>query len=286
MKKTSLFIIVAVIAATFFLYYLFPKEALEDYIDNQIYRLNPDFRVAFDDLGLYYPPYVKVSDGTVYHLQKPVLAVSSARIRPGRAIFFDSGTIVAFKGHVRDGRFRGKIKRNGDSSKGERSFQLNLNGIKLEDIDGIRAIPNVSIAGNVEGKIVHVTKSQTPDRGQIDLIFSDCTVHLAKAPFDIKSLRFSRIDMGLTIAGHTLKINRLEMTGAQVNARFEGQVNVKRPIQRTGLQLKGNVRLQAEFMAQLKKKIPAPLWPNKKSLKNGLPITVSGTFDNPRLGMR
>lgn len=285
-KKTILYIIVAVIATTGFLYFLFPKEALEDYIDYQIYQLNPDFSLSFGALQLYYPPYVKVSDAIMYHLQKPVVTVSSAKIRLGRAIFLKNGTIVAFKGGIREGRFWGNIGHKGDSAQGARSFEINLDGIQLEEIDGIRNIPNLSVSGRVDGNIIHVDKNAEPDQGQIDLIFKDCTFQLANAPFDIKNLRFNRIDMGLIIVGQTLKINRLEMTGTQVNARFDGQVDLKHPIQRTELNLKGNVRLHAEFMALLKKKIPAPLWPNKKSFKNGLPITVSGTVDNPRLGMR
>lgn len=286
MKKISIYLIVGIIAAVFFIYYLFPKKAVEAYIDYQIHRINPELRMAFNDLRLYYPPYLKVTDASVYHLQKPVVTISSVKIRPGKAVLLKEGTIVAFTGFIRDGQFQGKIRDGGNSTNSTTSIKINLDGILLEDIDGIRTMPKVRLSGQVQGKIVYEDKRDEPDEGQADLIFTDCKIQLTDALFDIKNLLFSRIEMILSLKGATVKIKRLEMTGSQADAQFNGQMNLKQPINRTGLNIKGNVRLHAEFMARLKQNIPAPLWPNKNILQRGLPVTVSGTIDNPQLGMR
>ena len=261
---------------------------MEAYVDYQIHRLNPELRMAFDDLRLHYPPYLKMTDATVYHLQKPVVTISSAKIRPGGALFFNEGTIVAFQGSIQEGRFKGKLHRNGDdgSNKETTQFEIELDGILLEDLDGIRNLPNIGLTGQVRGKIFHVDKMEELDQGQVDLIFTDCLAELEDVPFNIKRLRFSRIDLGLVVNGSIVEIKRLEMTGSQADAQFNGQLNIKQPINQTRLNIKGNVRLHAEFMTRLKKEIPAPLWPSKNTIKSGIPITVSGTMDNPRFGMR
>ena len=286
MKKRILYVIFAGIATVFFLYYLFPKETLEDYIDYQVYRLDPDFRLTIGDLRVYYPPYVKVSDFTVYYQQEPILTVSSARVRPGLAAFFDNGTIIAFSGYVHEGRFSGRINREGNSPKGLTTVDVDLDGIQLEDINGLRSISGLSLSGRVTGKVVHINENTQPDQGKADLVFSDCTFQLADAPLGIKIIRFNRIEMGLILQDRTLKVHRLEMTGSQINARFDGTVAINSPFNRSRLNLTGKVRLHAEFMAGLKKKIPAPLWPDKQTLKNGLPVSVSGTVQAPRLAIK
>ncbi len=287
MGKKILYITFAGIVAAFFLYYLFPKEALEDYIDYQVYRLDPDFRLTINDLGLYYPPYVKLSDLTVYHLQSPIMTVSSARVRPGWAALFNNGTILAFDGYIQKGRFNGRLSReDGSSPKGLTTVDVDLNGIQLEDIDGLRLISGLSLAGRVTGNVAHVNENERPGQGKADLVFSDCTFQLANAPFGIKVIRFNQIEMGLALQGRMLTVHRLEMTGSQINARFDGTVAISRPFIRSRLNLTGKVRLHAEFMSGLKKKIPAPLWPDKQTLKNGLPVSVSGTVLNPRLDIK
>lgn len=286
MKKRILYVIFAGIATAFFLYYLFPKETLEDYIDYQVYRLDPDFRLTIGDLRLYYPPYVKVSDFTVYHQQEPILTVSSARVRPGLAAFFDNGTIVAFNGYVHEGRFSGRINREGNSAKGLTTVDINLDAIQLEDINGLRLISGLRLSGRVTGKAVYINENARPDQGKADLVFSDCTFQLADAPFGIKIIRFNRIEMGLILQDRTLKVLRLEMTGSQINARFDGTVAINSPFNQSRLNLTGKVRLHAEFMAGLKKKIPAPLWPDKQTFKNGLPVTISGTVQSSRLDIK
>ena len=286
MKKRILYVIFAGIATAFFLYYLFPKETLEDYIDYQVYRLDPDFRLTIGDLRLYYPPYVKVNDLTVYHQQEPILTVSSARVRPGLATFLDNGTIIAFNGYVHEGRFSGRINREDNSPRKLTTVDVDLDGIQLEEINGLRSISGLSLSGRVTGKVVHINENTRPDHGKADLVFSDCTFQLTDAPLGIKIIRFNRIEMGLILQDRTLKMHHLEMTGPQINARFDGTVIINSPINRSRLNLTGKVRLHAEFMAGLKKKIPAPLWPDKRTLKNGLPLSVSGTIQSPRLAIK
>ena len=286
MKKGILYAVFSTIAVVFFLYYLFPRKALEDYIDYQVYRLNPDFRLTIGDLGLYYPPYVKVGDLTVHHLQKPILTVSSARVRPGLATFLNSGTIVAFNGYIHKGRFSGTINREGNFPKGSTALDVDLDGIQLEDVNGLRLVSGLSFSGRVAGNIVHINENTKPDQGKADLVFSDCTIQLADKPFGINIMRFSRIEMDLNLQDQTLKVHRLEMTGTQINARFDGTVAVNSPLKRSQLNLTGKVQLHAEFMAGLKKKIPAPLWPDKQTFKNGLPISIAGTIQSPQLDIK
>lgn len=286
MKKRLSYIFFGIVVAVFFLYYLFPKETVKDYFDFQVYRHNPDFRLSMDDLRLSYPPYITVSDVTLYHLQKPIITVPSARIRPGWATIFDQGTITAFKGTIHEGRFSGRIAREGDEAKASIAAMVDLDGIQLEDIDGLRLIPKVSLSGRVTGNVRHQNDGPSFGQGQAELTFSDCLFQLADAPLDIKSLSFSRIELELVIQDRKLSVKRLEMTGTQLNARFDGEVALTYPLNRSRLNLKGTVQLHAEFMAGLKKKIPAPLWPNKQSPQNGLPISISGTVQNPRLGIR
>lgn len=286
MKKTVSYVIFAGICTAFFLFYLFPKETLIDYVEYQIYRLDPSFRLTIGDLQPYYPPYVKGSDVAVYYQQAPVLTVSSALVRPGLATFFSNGTIVTFKGQINEGRFNGHVKREGGFKAAQITVDMDLDRIQLEDINGLRSISGVSLAGQIAGKVTHSNGKSKPRQGKADLILSDCTFQLADSYFGIKGVRFSRIELGLTLQDRTLSLDRIDMTGSQINARFNGTVAIQSPYNRSQLKLKGKIRPHAEFLARLKKEIPAPLWPDKQTLNKGLPITISGTVKRPQLAMK
>ncbi len=286
MKKRIFYIIFFGIATIFFLYYLFPKEKIENYIDYQVYQIDPDFRLTLGDLRLVFPPYVMVSDTIVYYKKQPVINISSFRVRPGLAAIFNHGTLAVFKGSAHQGRFNGKIIRGNASAESSTTVKIDLTGIELDDINGLRSIPELNFSGQVRGNVHYTSDPTQSDQGGGDLVISDCTFQLANAIFDIKIVRFNRIEIKLDIEDRTVSIRRLEMTGPQINAIFDGQIELRRPFNNSQLNLSGKIRPHAEFMARLKKKIPAPLWPSKQLLKSGLPVSVTGTVRKPAVGLK
>ena len=135
------------------------------------------------------------------------------------------------------------IIREGNAPKGLTTLEVDLDGIQLEDINGLRSIPGLSLSGRVAGKVVHINEDTKPDQGRADLVFSDCTFQLADKPFGVNIMRFNRIEMGLTLQDQTVKVHRLEMTGTQLNAHFDGTVAIISPFNRTRLNLTGKVQL-------------------------------------------
>jgi len=285
-KKIIFYTLFSVLVTVFFLFFLFPKEKIEKYIDYQVFRVNPDLRLTIGDLGLYYPPYVKIKNTTLYYQQQSLFNVSSARIRPGLAVVKGRGTMAVFNGRAHHGRFSGKILSGGASAKSPTIIRIDLAGIELDGINGLKSVSGVSIAGKAEGSLRFASRPSQPGQGMLDLVFSECTIQLANALFDVKTVRFTKIELKADILGNTAGIRLLKLTGPQVNATFEGEVALRSPMKESRLNITGKIRLQAEFMARLKKKIPAPLWPGKQLLNTGIPVSVSGTVGNPLVGLK
>jgi len=248
-KKRIFYILFFGGATVFFLYYLFPKDNIEDYIGYQVFRVDPNLRLTIGDLGLHFPPYAKARDTNIYYQQQPLLSVSSARIRPGLATLFNRGTMAVFNGRAHKGRFNGKITRGDASDRRSIAVSIDLAGIELDDISGLKSISGLSLSGQVAGNVHFIDDRPRPDQGSVDLVFTDCTFQLAKAIFDIKTVRFNRIEMKLDIQDKTVSIRRLEMTGPQVNATFDGHIELRKPVIISRLNLIGKVRLHAEFTA-------------------------------------
>jgi len=280
-KNKILYLAFFGIVTVFFLYYFFPKEQIENYLDYQVFRIDPDLRLAVGDLRLSIPPYARISDAIVSYRQQPVVRISLARVRPGLGAVLKRGTLAAFKGHAHKGRFDGKIIR-GDMT----AARIDLSDIEIDDIDGMQSIPGVSLSGRMTGRIILSEEDARPGPGRIDLTVSDCTVALARALFDIKMIRFDQIELKLDLKGPAVRIRRLEMKGPQMNATFEGQVELQSPFNSSRLKLTGKIQPHAEFMVRLKKKIPEPLWPSKQLLRSGVPITISGTIAKPAFGLK
>jgi len=280
-KNKILYLAFFGIVTVFFLYYFFPKEQIENYLDYQVFRIDPDLRLAVGDLRLSIPPYAGIDDAIVSYRRQPVVRISSARVRPGLGAILKRGTLAAFKGHAHKGRFDGEIIR-GDMT----AARVDLSDIEIDDIDGMQSIPGVSLSGRMTGRIILSEEDARPGPGRIDLTVSDCTVALARALFDIKMIRFDQIELKLDLKGPAVRIRRLEMKGPQMNATFEGQVELQSPFNSSRLKLTGKIQPHAEFMVRLKKKIPEPLWPSKQLLRSGVPITISGTIAKPAFGLK
>ena len=69
-------------AALFFFYYLFPSDAIKEYLADQIRQAQPYLTVKISRLKPAFPPGLKLYNVSVYHLDQTIAGLDNLKISP------------------------------------------------------------------------------------------------------------------------------------------------------------------------------------------------------------
>jgi len=100
---------------------------------------------------------------------------------------------------------------------------------------------------------------------------------LAISFINLGQANFSEINIDATLNQQDLSVNQFTLKGMQIDGQLSGTITLKDPIYKSVLNLRGMIQLHPKFLQTL----PSNLIPGKLYGKNGLPFSISGTFDKP-----
>ncbi|MGB5746529.1 MAG: type II secretion system protein GspN, partial [Desulfobacterales bacterium] len=109
-KKTLLYTAYIIGLTVFFLYFLFPSDAVKDYVAYKISQGNPDISVTIDRVNPVLPPGIKLHAVGIAHGNKALIDLDSVKITPGLLSFFSSTKTARFKGRVKAGTVQGRAE--------------------------------------------------------------------------------------------------------------------------------------------------------------------------------
>jgi hypothetical protein len=82
--------------------------------------------------------------------------------------------------------------------------------------------------------------------------------------------------------GSLLKIDRFVSSGGDLSGSLAGTVNIRQPIRRSKLSIKGEVNPGPDIISKLGNLDPMiSVFLRNRSGKKGIPINLNGTLDNP-----
>jgi len=287
-KKYLLYASYIIAAFIFFLYILFPSDAVKKYIETRLGGINPDLAISIDHIKPAFPPGVRLNTVSFYYIRSLMLDAETIKVVPGIFSLFSSNTTLSFKGVVYDGIINGKA----DISNNARHIKMdaNLSGIQIEDIPAVKNLAGIEkekyeVAGILSGIIAYNNK----DSGRVmdaKLGISDCRVKLKDPVFSHKDFTFSKIETDLTTARKRVQIKNCTIEGDKVNASFTGSIDTKKDLGSSTLNLNGEIKLKPLFFQNSDKNILTSIFSEKMSGNNSFFLKIGGTFDNPEFTLK
>lgn len=266
-------------AALVFLYVLFPSELLKEYLANRIHQAAPNLTVEIGRLKLGFPPALRLYDVSVYHSGWAIADLENLKISPNIVSLFLETTQVSFQGNGYGGHFKGDmdiIKKTDDR---EMVIDADLSGIQVDRLEALQAITTHRLSGILEGTLT-VTNQMTRQALTGDLVLTDGKIELSPPLLDQKELTFDSIEAQLMFNGRSLTIEHCELIGNQLDGEVAGSIMFSNHSSSKILNLEGNVRPHAEFVARLGNQVPK-LLENNSWQTQGVAFNIKGPMESP-----
>jgi len=189
---------------------------------------------------------------------------------------------LKFKCDAYDGSLNGKVGVSAfDFSK--ISGDVRLKDINVASMEALHMVlPLYNLSGRVSGDLRGNTKKNNEVFLKSDLRVLDCGINFLTPLYGLEGLTFSEIETDFEMNGTLLKIDRLIAKGSDLAGNISGTINIRHPIQRSKLNIKGEVNPGPTIISQLGEMGPmVNVFLKNRSGKKGIPINLNGTLQNP-----
>ena len=279
-KKTLLYIAYIIGITVFFLYFLFPSEAIKNYVAYKISRVNPGIRVTIDRISPVLPPGIKLHNVGIAQGNKALINLDSVKITPGLLSFFSSTKTARFKGRVKAGSVHGWAEVDSRSDQRTEKIEGTISGVQVQGIPALQGLTAHKISGSLGGDFI--IAGTWPDRtmtGQLTL--SDSRINFDQPVVGLPSLEFIKIDADLALNKGNLAIKKLSARGNQLDADISGTIALNEGGPQNALNLNGSISPHHGFLAKMKNSIPASFLLQRKAGNTAISFTIGGTVEAP-----
>ena len=281
-KKTLLYTAYIIGITVIFLYYLFPSEAVRDYVVYKIARVNPGISVTIDRVSPVLPPGIKLHAVGIARDNRALVDLDSVKITPGLLSFFSSTKTARFNGRFNGGTVNGWAEVDNRKKAHTEKIEGTISGVQVQGIPAVKLLGAYKISGILAGDfIIGVSESRRSMTGKLTL--ADCRIGFDQPIIGQSSLRFKSINADLVLKNGTLAIKKFSARGNQLNADISGTIALKGGRRGNALSLKGSVTPHHGFLAKIENSIPANLFQQQKAGKTTIPFIVGGTLEAPNV---
>jgi len=288
MRKTIIYSIYFIGICLFFIYYLFPSEAVINYIDYQVRQTAPGLSLRAVKAHPIFPPGLKLESMQLVSESQALFTSSYLTVKPSiqtMAGITGSGSEFRFAGRVNQGGLKGTANISENKSKKNLSGTLQLDAIQLQDVPALALLENrlqSKLSGIVSGNAKYQGTSQISNsRGDMHLEFRKCTVAPQSGLFNQLRIMFDKIELNAILKNRTLTIRECKLTGPDIDGSITGDLVLKVKFARSVLNLNGTLKPHAQFLAKLGKDFPAISLLTKSGKWGTIKFKITGTIENP-----
>jgi type II secretion system protein N len=284
-KKTLLYAAYIIGITIFFLWYLFPSDALKSYLAYRLTQGRPDVTVTIDRVKPVMPPGIDLQHVVVVRQRMTLVNLKSLRIMPELQSLFGSRTAVNFKGSLFEGIVSGRMELGDDSPGNGTTIDGRIAGVQVQQIALLKQLSEHEISGGLDGTFSYADTG--PSRslsGNLNL--NNCRIMLAVPVFNQKSFEFKNVAANLTLQGDMLTIKQLDAKGNQLDLNLTGTLGLDAAVAGNDeLNLSGTVTPHHVFLAKIEKDIPVNLLRDKKTGKAAISFRINGTMGDPAFSL-
>ena len=264
----------------FFLYFLFPSDAVKGYVAYQLGRVDPDIDISIDRVSPVMPPGIKLHDVGISRGNRTLINLKSVKITPELLSIFSSKKTARFRGRLHAGIIDGWVEIDNRNDQRTEKIEGTISDVRVQTIPVLKHLTPHKISGNLGGDFT--IGSAGPRRSMTGkLTLSDCLIDFDQPIIGQSSLSFKNINAELVLNKGTLVIKKFRARGNQLNADISGTIALNRSGRGNALNLNGSVTPHHGFLAKIGNSIPADLLQQKKAGKTTISFIIGGTVEAP-----
>jgi len=283
MKKWFLISGYLIVVTLFFLYYLFPSQAIISYVNSRFSEAMPGFHITIAQIKPGFPPCLKLSAPVLYRQDKELIGAELIKIKPRYTKLFSPLKSFAFSGSLYNGYIDGSA--DIEASQSTVTVSLLLDNIAVGKIPLLTQVIPHTLNGNASGRIEYNNKPPF-GAGKAEIAMSGCQIEFKPSLFGMEQLKLDIVDAGIEMDNNQVKITKFEAKGSDLSGKVSGSVSLRNPFEQSNMNISGRVTPKPTLLKDLAGILPLESIGQKNIGSEGIPFQISGTFENPSFSMK
>jgi len=280
-KTRFLYVLYIVSVTTFFIYRLFPDEAVRSYLRFRLKTAYPDFSLTVVQAKPTFPPGLRLEKMNISHKKTPIVDIAELTIGLDLRSLFSPGNTFLFKVNLYGGTIKGRLDWVPEAPGRAVVMNSTLTGIQIGSSAAFERLLKRKISGTLGGTVQFESRKGQAGVVSAGLNLSDCKVETTASVLGMDQMSFKEISADLTADGNNVRVKTGTLRGNQIDGNFTGTVELKEPITKSVFNLSGFIKPHHQFLVDLRKRLPVNFLSKKRSDNNEFPIQFAGTIDSP-----
>ncbi len=286
MKQKIVYTGYIIIAAVFFLYYLFPGDAVTSYINYQINSTSPDMKLIIKDLKPSFPPGIKLFATDLLHQNQTIIGADFLEVKPSYFSLFSKDKAFSINGDIYDGSIDSSVRIANITADPEFDIEALFGGIQISQIPAIKGLEAYQISGIADGNLVYGNKEVKAGKGNAVITLNDSMVQFTPSLFGIEQLEFKSINADFEIINQRVTLKKIDVASREVSGSASGSIVLRNPINKSTINIRGEIKPHPTLIKQLGNVFPVEMISGQKSKTGGIPFRISGSLDQPNFSLR
>jgi type II secretion system protein N len=262
-----------VATALFFLYTLFPSEALTAYLAHQLGGGRPELTVSVERIKPVLPPGLNLRTVRYARNGQPLFALDRMTVRPELMSLFKKGTVYTFDGQAHGGRIVGEAGPFDDETGSPLALSARLSALRIESIPALSRLVPQRLNGQLGGQL------SMNDQGQLEaaLTVGKVLVRMEQPLFGLDEINFEAVAADLVFDGRQLTLKRCTLKGPEIEGVIAGSILLNAGSQRATLNLRGTLSPHHALLAKLENSVAARMLKSRDQIK----FKLTGPMSRP-----
>lgn len=268
----------------FFLYFLFPSDAVKGYVAYQLGRIDPDIDISIDRVSPTMPPGIKLHDVGISRGNRTLINLKSVKITPELLSIFSSKKTARFRGRLHAGIIDGWVEIDNRNDQRTEKIEGMISDVRVQTIPALKHLTPHNISGNLGGDfLIARTGAKGSMAGQLTL--SECRIVFDQPVIGQPSLGFKNVAADLVLKSGDLVIKNFRARGNDLDADISGTIALNRTSRRNALNLNGSVTPHHGLLAKIETSIPTDLLRQKTAGGQAISFRIGGTIETPEFSL-
>lgn len=285
-KKWILYILFGVLLTLGLLYYRFPSDAVEGFLQARVDKINPQLALSMERVSPTFTFGLKFLEPELLlktTLQKPIFKAERFLVRPVFLSLFRDEWTFCYNAHAYKGVFEGCTSVAKEKNDSPFQTTLELKDVPMGGANPLKEVIGRNLEGILNGTVTYngQTKSLIGGTGEVDLRLSEGQMELVEPILNLTAIGFHEITVKLTLSNRKLNLTRVALRGTNMNGTLTGVVSLNNEITRSSLNLRGSLEPFADFIKDLTDSPDAVRLIRQRLHRGKINFVIRGTIGEP-----
>ena len=271
-----------------FLYFLFPSDAVRDYLQIKAWNFNPPLMVSIDWIKPWPVCSLKFGRTEISFRAKPnrkLFRADNLLLRPGAGSFIKGDHKWCFRCVAYGGRIKGCANFKNKDMASPLEAEIEFDRIQIGTYEHLKDLIGRYVDGILTGTISYSGQRQRllNGAGEANLKFVNGRIELLSPVLTLESIEYNEIAIDMALKRRTINLNRLQLEGPLLKGTLSGRIRLKQVLAKSSLDLKGSIEPFAAFFKKAEGTQSTLMYFRKMLRKGALPFRIRGTLAQPKI---